>query len=84
MSTVWEDTDGCANQYRCALAIYFMAVLSSLYGIITYHAINSPGHGKNAVDILNATVKRYLKGEMKLMGKLESNDTINIGMLPSA
>ena len=27
MSTVWEDTDGFANKYRCA--IYSMTVLSS-------------------------------------------------------
>ena len=26
------------------------------------HAINSPGHGNNVFDGLNATVKRYLKG----------------------
>ena len=24
MSTVWEDTDGCSKQYRCALDIYLM------------------------------------------------------------
>ena len=29
MSTVWEDTDGCAKQCMCALDIYLMAVLSS-------------------------------------------------------
>ena len=28
--------------------------------------------------------KRYLKGKMELMGKLESNNTTNIGMLTSA
>ena len=28
MSTVWEDTDDCANKYRCALAIYLITVLS--------------------------------------------------------
>ena len=27
MSTVWEDTDGFANQYRYALDIYLMTVL---------------------------------------------------------
>ena len=26
MSTVWEDTYGCANQYRYNLAIYLMAL----------------------------------------------------------
>ena len=84
MLKVWEDTDGCSKKYRCALDIYLMNVLSSSYGIIMYRAINAPVHGKNAVDGLNATDKRYLKGEMELMGVLASNDTTNIVMLPSA
>ena len=62
MSTVWEDTDGCSKQYRWALDIYLMTVLSSLYGIIMDRAINVPGHGKNVVDGINVTGKRYLKG----------------------
>ena len=44
-STVWEDTDGCANQYKCDFGIYLMNLLSSLYGIITDLSINAPGHG---------------------------------------
>ena len=47
-------------------------------------AINAPGHGKNVVDGFNKTDKHYLKGEMELIGKLVSNDTTKIGMLPSA
>ena len=27
MSTVWEDTDGFAKKYMCALYIYLMTVL---------------------------------------------------------
>ena len=50
MSIVWEDTNGCENQYICALDIYLMAVLSSLYVIIMYCTINEPGHGNNLVD----------------------------------
>ena len=46
MSTVWEDTDGCAKHYRCVLAIYLMTVLSSSCGIIMDRAINAPGHDK--------------------------------------
>ena len=84
MSTVLEDTDRCAKQYRCALAIYLMTVFSSSYGIIMDRAINAPGHGNNVVDGLNTTDKRYLKSKMEPMGKLSSNDTTNIGMLPSA
>ena len=39
-----------------------MTMLSSLYGIIIYREINSPGHGNNIVDGLNSTYKSYLKG----------------------
>ena len=44
MSTVWEDTNGCAKQYRCDLDIYLMTVLSYSYGIIIDITINSPVH----------------------------------------
>ena len=84
MSTVWEDTDDSANQYRCALDIYLTTVLSYSYGIIMDSKVNAPGHGKNVVNGLNSTYKRYLKGEMQLISKLASNNTTNIGMLPSA
>ena len=83
MSTVWEDTDSCDKQYMCALAIYWMILLLSSCGILTNITINAPGHWKNVVDGLNTTDKNYLKGEMELIVKLESNDTSNIGMLPS-
>ena len=47
-------------------------------------AINEPGHGNNFIDGINATDKHYLKGKKELIGKLASNDTSKIGMLPSA
>ena len=47
-------------------------------------AVNAKGHGNNVVDGLNTTDKRYLKGKMELIGKLASNYTTNIGMIPSA
>ena len=46
MSTVWGDTDGCDKQYRCALDIYLITVLSYSYGIIIDSSINAPGRGK--------------------------------------
>ena len=67
MSTVWEDTDGFANQYRCDFSLYLMTVLSSSYGIIMNRAINAPGYWNNVVYGLNATGKYYLKGEMELL-----------------
>ena len=80
---VWEDTDGCANQYRCDLGTYLMNVLSYLYGIVIYREINAPGHVNNFVDVLDATEKRHLKGKMEFIGKLASNDTSKIRMIPS-
>ena len=70
ISTVWEDTDGCVQQYMCDLSIYLMTVIPSSYGIIMDRAINIPGHGKNAVDVLNAKEKTSFNEEMELMGKL--------------
>ena len=61
LSTVWEDTNGCANQYRCDLDIYLMTVLSYSYVIIMDSAISAPVRGNNSVGIINATGKRYLK-----------------------
>ena len=60
-----------------------MTVLSFSYGVTIARAINSPGHENNLVYGLNATYKQYLKGKMELMGKVASNDTTNIGILPS-
>ena len=62
MSTIYEDTDDCAKQYRFALDKYLITVLSSSYGITMDCAINSLGHEKKVVYGLNATDKRYLKG----------------------
>ena len=61
-----------------------MTVLSYSYGIIMYPSINEPGHGNNFIYGINTADKRHLKGKMELMGKLSSNYTTNIGMLPSA
>ena len=61
MSTVWDDIDGFSKQYRCALTIYLMTVLSSSYDIIIHHAINAPVHENNLVYGINATDKYYLK-----------------------
>ena len=47
-------------------------------------AINARSHGNNIVDGLNAPDKRYLKEQIELLGRLASNDTSKIGILPSA
>ena len=42
LSTIWDNTDGFAEQYRCASELYLTSVMSQ------------PGHGKEVVDGLNA------------------------------
>ena len=49
-----------------------------------YRTINAPVHGNNFVAGLNVTYKRYLKEEMEAIGKLGSNNTTDIVILPSA
>ena len=45
-----------------------MSVMSQYYSIIIYQGISAPGHGKEAVDGLNAVDKRYI---YKLMSKVQ-------------
>ena len=68
LSTIWENTDGCAEQYRCASALYLMSVMSQTYSIIIDWGISAPGHGKEVVDGLNAVDKRFI---YQLMSKVQ-------------
>ena len=68
LSTIWENTDGCEEQYRRASELYLMSVMSQTYSIIIYRGISAPGHGKEVVDGLNAVDKRYI---YQLMSKVQ-------------
>ena len=68
LSTIWENTDGCAEQYRCASALYLMSVMSQCYSIIIDRGISAPGHGKEVVDGLNDVDKSYI---YQLMSKVQ-------------
>ena len=58
--TIFENTDGCAEQYRCAFVLYLMSVMSQCYSIIIHQDISAHGHGKEIVDGLNDVYKRYI------------------------
>ena len=60
MSTIWENTDGCAYQYRCASALYLMSVLSQCLSIIIDQGISAHVHGKESFDGINDIDKRYV------------------------
>ena len=57
--TMWDQTDGCAKQYRCSIAYYLMSYLSKPYQIVLDGAVDTPGHGKYVVDGFNAVQKQY-------------------------
>ena len=60
LSTIWKNTDGCAEQYICASALYLMSVLSQCFSIIIDRGISAPGHGKYVVDGINAIGNRCM------------------------
>ena len=60
LSTIWENTDGCAKQYRCATALYLVSVLYQSQSIIFDLGISSPGHYIDVVYCINHTNKRYM------------------------
>ena len=68
LSPMWENTDGCAEQYRRDSELYLMSVISQTYSIIIDRGISAPGHGKEVVDGLNAVDKRYI---YQLMSKVQ-------------
>ena len=57
---MWDQTDGCAKQYRCSIAYYLISYLSKSYQIVIDRAVDTPGHGKDVVDGFNDVQKRYL------------------------
>ena len=56
-TTLWEETDGCAKQYRCATAMYLLLLIFVRFNIVIDRAVGAPGHRKDVVDGLNATYK---------------------------
>ena len=59
LSTIWDNND-CAEQYRCASALYLILVMCQCYSVIIDQGIITPVHGKYFVDGINAVDKRYI------------------------
>ena len=55
--TMWDQTNGCAKQYRCSIAYYLMSSLSTSYQIVIDRVVYIPGHGKYVVDGFNYVQK---------------------------
>ena len=61
VSTIWENTVGCSEQYRCVSALYLMSVISQTYSLIVDQGISAHGHRKEVVDGLNDVDKTVTK-----------------------
>ena len=64
LSTIWEETDGCAKSYRCATALFLLCSVAFTQDIIIDRMVGAPGNGKGVVDELNAVNKTYLHSYM--------------------
>ena len=71
---MWDQTYGCANNYRCLIAYYLMSFLSKSYQIVLDRAVDTPGHGKYVVDGFNAVQKRYLSTCLRMRSTPESEN----------
>ena len=59
-SKIWENTDGCAEQYICASALYLMSVLSQCHSIKIDRNISAPVHVKEVLDGINLIDNQYI------------------------
>ena len=60
LSIIWENTHGCADQYRCNLALYIVSVIYQCYSVIIDRGISAYGHGKELFYGINDIDKRYI------------------------
>ena len=62
LSTLWENTDGCAENYRCDAALYLMSMLSQAFSVIIDRGISAPRHIREVVDELQLIPTVQLPG----------------------
>ena len=84
LGKIWENTDGCAEKYRCASSLYLMSFMSQCYSIIIDWGIGAPGYDKEVADGLNYVDKCYIyqfMSTVQLPGSniFDSQMQVNIG-----
>ena len=60
MSTIWQNNDGCEEQYICMTALYLLSMWAHAYDVIFDHDVGEPGYGREFIDGVNASNKRFL------------------------
>ena len=71
---MWDQTDGCAKQYRCSIAYYMMSYLSKSYQIVLDISVDTTGHVKDVADGFNAVQKRYLATCLRMRSTPEKDN----------
>lgn len=71
-STLYQQCDGCAKQYRCALSLYLQSAIACAYKI-NYDVMNTaPGHGKGPCDSQGGVDKSECICHMRTVGLPET------------
>ena len=70
---MWDQTDGCANQYRSSIVYYLMSFLSKSYQTVLDRAVDTPVHGKYVVYGFNVVQKRYLATFLRMRSASEAD-----------
>ena len=60
LSTIMEETDGCAKQYRCATYFHLLLIIDVRSNVIINYSVGSPGNGKDVLDSSNTVDKQYI------------------------
>ena len=78
ISTIWDNTYGCAEHYRCATALYLLSMLLQYFNIIINFGISAQGYVREVVDNFYAKQKFifHLMATVQLPGS-EQFDTKN-------
>ena len=58
--TIWGNTYGCAEHYRCDTALFLLSVLPQAFYVIIDCGVSAPGHIIEVVDGLKVTYKRFI------------------------
>ena len=67
--TIFNNTDGCAKQYRCAAALHFISIFCDNKDFCIDRAIGAHVHDKDLVYGLNACDKQHMKLYIKFINQ---------------
>ena len=75
MSTIWEETDGCAKQYIFETFLYILSITSVGINVMINCDVGTHVNGKDVVDVLNTVEKQYLNKSMFWIFHREEKNT---------